>query len=243
MEKKLTGLSRRYAAALGKHLKQGPQASLSPALGLGRRAVGLGLETLDLARIHEQALATFELSNIKNGFTKLATVFFTAANIPIEETHRATRQGKADMSRIKESLDRRTEELAASQRRLQHGVARRKVMDAAAAKCGEDHKKSLEESLQLQKRLRQLTHRVMVAQEDERKSISRELQDEIAQTLLGINVRLLSLKQHARNSTNGFKEEIASTQRLVLKSAQSVRRVAREIGYQRESPDGASASP
>lgn len=83
----------------------------------------------------------------------------------------------------------------------------------------------------------------MVAQEDERKSISRELQDEIAQTLLGINVRLLSLKQHARNSTNGFKKEIASTQRLVLKSAQSVRRVAREIGYQRESPDGASASP
>jgi signal transduction histidine kinase len=242
MEKKLTGLSRRYAAALGKHLKQGPHASLSSALALGRQSVALGLETLDMARIHEQALATFQLSNIKNGFTKLAAVFFTAANIPIEETHRAARQGNAHMSRIKESLNRRTKELADSHRQLKHGVARRKVMDAAAAKCGEDHKKSLEESLQLQKRLRQLTHRVMVAQEDERKSISRELQDEIAQTLLGINVRLLSLKQHARNSTNGFKEEIASTQRLVLKSAQSVRRVAREIGYQPESPDGASAS-
>ena len=57
-----------------------------------------------------------------------------------------------------------------------------------------------------------------------------ELQDEIAQTLLGINVRLLSLKQEARNNTKGLKNEIASTQRLVVKSAKSVRRVAREFG-------------
>jgi len=35
------------------------------------------------------------------------------------------------------------------------------------------------------------------------------------------------LKQEARNNTKGFKNEIASTQQLVLKSAKSVRRVAR----------------
>ena len=58
----------------------------------------------------------------------------------------------------------------------------------------------------------------------------RELQNEIVQTLLGINVRLLSLKQEARNNTRGFKNEIASTQRLVVKSVQSVRNVAREFG-------------
>jgi hypothetical protein len=77
--------------------------------------------------------------------------------------------------------------------------------------------------------LRQLTHQVLAAQEDERKKISRELQDEIAQTLLGINVRLLTLKQEARSNTKGLKNEIASTQRLVLKSAKSVRRAAREF--------------
>jgi signal transduction histidine kinase len=82
----------------------------------------------------------------------------------------------------------------------------------------------LKESLQLQEGLRQLTHQVLAAQEDERKKISRELQDEIAQTLLGINVRLLSLKQEARTNTKGLKNEIASTQRLVVKSAKSVRR-------------------
>ena len=92
------------------------------------------------------------------------------------------------------------------------------------------HQKCLEESLELQKRLRQLTHQVLAAQEDERKKISRELQDEIAQTLLGINVRLLSLKQEARSNTKGLKNEIASTQRLVAKSARSVRQVGRKIG-------------
>ena len=137
---------------------------------------------------------------------------------------------KQKLIRLKEALDQRTEELAASNRQLQRGVVRRKVMEDAFEKRGQHHKKCLEESLQLQKRLRQLTHRVLATQEDERKSISRELQDEIAQTLLGINVRLLSLKQEARRNTKGFKTEIASTQRLVAKSARSVRRVAREFG-------------
>lgn len=222
--------SQKYEVALEKHLKQGPQTSLRAALELGREAVVLGLETLDLARIHEQALATFELSNIKNGFTKLAGIFFTEANTPIEETHRAARQTKTDLTKVMAKLGKRTEELAASNRQLQQGVIRRKVMEDNFAKRGEHHRKSLKESLELQKRLRQLTHRVLVAQEDERKKISLELQDEIAQTLLGINVRLLTLKQEARSNINGFKHELASTQRLVAQSARSVRQAGRKIG-------------
>jgi signal transduction histidine kinase len=216
--------------ALRKQLKQGPQASLQPALELGRQAVALGLETLDLARIHEQALVTLELSYSKNGFTKLAGIFFTEANTLIEETHRDARQTKVHLSRLMTKLGERTEELAATHRQLQRGVVRRKVMEDVAEKSGRHHNKCLEESLQLQKRLRQLTHRVLAAQEDERKNISRELQDEIGQTLLGINVRLLSLKQQSRSNTKGLKNEIASAQRLVVKSARSVRRVAREFG-------------
>ncbi|MGA2247347.1 MAG: hypothetical protein ABSH48_20340 [Verrucomicrobiota bacterium] len=38
----------------------------------GRPAVALGLETLDLARIHGHALATLELSDTKNVVRKLA---------------------------------------------------------------------------------------------------------------------------------------------------------------------------
>jgi signal transduction histidine kinase len=230
MKQKLNGLSQRYATALRKYLKQGASASLQPAFELGCRAVALGLETLELARIHERALVTLDLSKSKNGLWKRAEIFFTEAITPIVETHRAARQTKVHLSRLNKTLGQRTEELAATDRQLQRGVARQMAMKDAAGKSRVHHKKCLEESLALQKRLRQLTHQVLAAREDERKKISHELQDEIGQTLLGINVRLLSLKQEARNNTKGLKNEIASTQRLVLKSAKSVRRVAREFG-------------
>ena len=230
MKKELVGLSRRYVTALKKHLRQGPRANLRPALRLGRQAVACGLETLELARIHEQALVALKLASRKSGPLKRAELFFAEALTPIVETHRAARQSRARLSRLNDLLGLRTEELAASNRQIQRGVARRKVMEGNFAKSGKRHHKCLEESLRLQKRLRQLTHRVLAAQEDERTAISRELQDEIAQTLLGINVRLLSLKQEARSNIQGFQNEIASAQRLVVKSATSVRRVARELG-------------
>jgi signal transduction histidine kinase len=230
MKQKLIGLSRRYVTALRKHVRRGPRASLQPALSLGRQAVGLGLETLELARIHERAVATLELSKHKNGFIKRADLFFTEAIIPIVETHRAARQSKLQLNRLNDTLGRRTMELAATNRLLQRGIVRRKSVEAVLKISGEHYARLLKNSLQLQEGLRQLTHQVLVAQENERKKISRELQDEIAQTLLGINVRLLTLKQEARSNTKGLKNEIASTRQLVLKSAKSVRRAARQFG-------------
>ncbi len=229
MKQKLIQLSQRYATALRTHLKPGARASLQPALELGRQAVALGVETLELARIHERALNTLELTTSKNGFIQRAEIFFTEALTPIVETHRAARQNKTDLHRLKETLGRRTLELAVTNRQLKRGVLRRKRVEAALKKSGVHYTKLLKDSLHLQEGLRQLTHQVLAAQEEERKKISLELQDEVAQTLLGINVRLLSLKQESRNNTKGLKLEIASTQRLVAKSASSVRRAAREF--------------
>lgn len=230
MKQKLIRLSQRYAAALRVHLETGDRASLQPALEMGRQAVVLGVETLALARIHEHALTTVDLSSHKSGQLKQAEIFFTEAITPIVETHRAAQQDKTDLNRLKETLSRRTHELAASNRQLKRGVLRRRQVEIALKKSGVHYSKLLKDSLELQEGLRQLTHQVLAAQEDERKRISLELQDEVAQTLLGINVRLLSLKRESRVNTNGLKSEIASTQRLVAKSANSVRRVAREFG-------------
>jgi signal transduction histidine kinase len=148
---------------------------------------------------------------------------------PVVEVHRAARGRKIELKRLNQTLDRRRLELAATNRQLQRVIVQRKAMAAAAGKNGKQLDKSLKESLQLQIRLRQLTHRALTVQEDERKKISCELQDEIAQTLLGINVRLLSLKQQGRRNAKGLKNGLASTQRLVLKSARSVRQFAREL--------------
>lgn len=228
-KQKLIGLSQQYVTALRKHLNRDHRVNLQPAVKLGRRAVVLRLETLELARIHEQALTTLELSKSKNGLIKRAEIFFTEAITPIIETHRAARESKIELNRLNKTLSRRTAELASTNRLLQSGIARRMSVETALKKSCEHYAKLLKESVQLQESLRQLTHQVLAAREDERKKISRELQDEIAQTLLGINVGLLTLKQEARNNTKGLKNEIASTQRLVIKSAKSVRRVAREF--------------
>ncbi len=229
MKLNVNRLAQRYVTALRAHLQPGPRMGLRPALELGRQAVGFGVETLELARIHERALDRLKLTQSKDGLIQRAEVFFAEALAPIVATHRAARQSKTDLNRLRETLDRRTQELAVTNRQLKRGILRRKSVEAALKKSGVHYTRLLKDSLHLQEGLRQLTHQVLVAQEEERKKISLELQDEIAQTLLGINVRLLSLKQESRMNTKGLKLEIASTQRLVAQSAQSVRRVAREF--------------
>ena len=96
MIRKLTGLSRRYVAALRKYLKQGRRASLQPARRLGRQAMTYGLETLDLARIHEQILVTELLPSYsiskRSALMEEAEVFYTVAIIPIEKRHFSARQ-------------------------------------------------------------------------------------------------------------------------------------------------------
>jgi len=81
----------------------------------------------------------------------------------------------------------------------------------------------------LQGQLRLLSRQLLLAQEEERKKISRELHDEIAQTLTGINVRLAALKTEATTNTKGLQGKISSTQRMVERSVDIVHRFAREL--------------
>jgi signal transduction histidine kinase len=229
MKQKLIRLSRRYVAALRKHLAPGARTSQKPALALGRQAVVLELETLGLARIHEASLAVLNLTAGKKGLIKRAQHFFNEAIIPILETHQAARANRITLNRMNKMLGQFTGDLAATKRQLKQGIVRRITAETALKTAGMDYTRLLKESLTLQDGLQRLTHQVLTDQEDERKHISTELRDEIAQTLMGINVRLLSLKQCGRGDLNELKNQIANTQRLVLKSAKSVRRYAHEL--------------
>jgi signal transduction histidine kinase len=229
MKRKLKALSQQYQAALRKHLKQGPRASLHPAVALGRQAAALDLETLDMARIHGAAIATVEASTNRDGVIKRAGIFFTEAITPIEKTHRAALKASVRMRQLSRILGRRTVDLAASHRSLKQGIVQRKTVEQALKKSGKRSRELLQESRRLQKHLQRLTHQLLSAQEDKRKQVSRDLHDEIAQTLLGINVRLLTLKKEAALNAHGLKKEIVSTQRLVDKSVKSIKRFAREF--------------
>ena len=190
----------------------------------------LGIKTLELARVHEEALAKLNPSRSSKRLLVRAEIFFAAVNAVIKESRHATGETASKLKQIMASLRQRTEDLAASNRQLKTVLQGRKVMKNAFEQKAEVHQQCLEESLDLQKRLRQLTHKVLTAQEDERKKISHELQDEIAQTLLGINVRLRSLTKEGKSNNTGLKNNIASTRQLVARSVKAVRVVANRLG-------------
>ena len=164
--RKLSQLSRQYVSALRKHLEQGRQESLKPARGLGRQAVSLGLETLDVARIHEGALATMEASSSRDGIIERAEIFFAEAVTPIEKTHRAALEANARLTQANKTLCQRTVDLASSNRSLKQSSIRRKAAEESLKKSQRHSKKLLEESRRLQKHLRHLTQQILTAQED-----------------------------------------------------------------------------
>ena len=120
-------------------------------------------------------------------------------------------------------------ELAASRRQLKQEIAQRKSVEESLRKTEEHYGQLLEQSRQMQEQLRLLSRQLLLAQEEERKKISRELHDVVAQTLTGINVRLATLKKEAALDTKGIERNIARTQRLVERSVSIVHRFAREL--------------
>ncbi len=225
--------SKRYQAELQAYLKQRSRARLQRARGMGQQALDVGLQTLDMAKLHEQILVTKVLpgraAGKRTALIRQAGIFFTEAITPIEKIHRGSHEAAVHLNQIVEMLSQRTVELAASNVELQQEIAQRKAVETALKKSEHHYSKLLADSERLQEQLRQLSRQILSAQEDERKRISRELHDVIAQTLTGINVRLAALKKEAALNTKHLDRNIASTQRLVEKSVDIVHQFAREL--------------
>ncbi len=235
---KLNRLSGRYLAALRIHFEQGPQVDLEAAHELGTRAVAIGLETLDMARMHDLALVALILPDstavTRYDMATRAALFFTEAIAPIEKTHRLAVKAGASLEKLKATLARHALAIADSNRKLQLEITQRRAAGKAVEASVQKSAGLLEESRLLQKHLQAMARHLLTAQEDERRTMSLKLQDEIAQTLVGIQIRLLTLKKELSDSDQGFKKEIAITQRLVEKSVRIINRFAREFGIKNE---------
>ncbi len=233
MKLKLLHLTKLYRGALRKHLADGAASDLSTARRLGAQAVEMGLETLDLAKIHEQALLDMVLphhsTQASEGTIRHCVAFFAEVSTPMEETHRGAREANDHLKVMLETLTERTMELATSNEELKREISRRRLVEDSLRISEMTTSRLLKKSRQMQEDLRQLSRRLLFAQEEERRRISRDLHDIIAQTLTGIHMRLAALKLQSTASTRDLHQKIAITQRLVEKSVDIVHRFARDL--------------
>jgi PAS domain S-box-containing protein len=128
-----------------------------------------------------------------------------------------------------EEARRRLDVMTASNRKLEAEIVQRQAVETALKQSEREQTQLLEQSRSMQDQLRDLSRQVLQAQEDERKRISRELHDVIAQTLTGINVRLATLKKGAGRNLADFDRDIELTQKLVENSVNIVHQFAREL--------------
>ena len=152
-----------------------------------------------------------------------------ASRMKTEETRHATRTATARLKSIIGTLTQRTKELATSNEKLKREIAQRKSVEKSLRTSEQTTVQVLQKSRRMQEELRLLSRRLLSVQEEERKRISRELHDVVAQALTGINVRLSMLKTQSTADASDLHKKIATTQRLVLKSVEIVHRFARDL--------------
>jgi len=230
----LSRLSGRYLAALKIHVSQGCEAGFQAPQKLGNDAVVIGLETLDLAKIHDRALAALVIpgcsSKAREDLTRRAAAFFTEAILPIEATHSSSLAAVSDWDRLNATLKQRTQDLADSNRELQLQITGRKTSEDAFKNSELTSRQLLDDSLALEEHLQHMTRKRLSATEDGRKKMRLQLSDEIVQALLGIQLRMLALKGVIASHDEICTKEIALIQDLVETSSEIVNRLAHEFG-------------
>jgi len=220
---------------LEKHLQENsdgiPDSTITHRLGT--RTLKLGINLLGLAKIHLNSLTSLEkagLTTQENGEpNQQGSDFFNAVAEPLEEGRfKASKTGHQLSSTI-ETLRHHEEDLARSNKNLLAEITRLKEVENSLRTSEETASLLLGQAREMQDEMRSLSRRLITAQEDERRRISRELHDVIAQTLAGINVRLAVLRSQSVANNEDFHEKIEITERLVEQSVEIVHRFASDL--------------
>jgi PAS domain S-box-containing protein len=112
---------------------------------------------------------------------------------------------------------------------LNKEITRRKRIESDLQAHRKEQSRILRQARLQQKQLRDFSHRILHVQEEERKRISRELHDVIAQTLVSINMHLEVLSNGTDTIPKSLERKISKTQLLVEKSLKIVHDFARQL--------------
>lgn len=234
MNPELPHYERDYQAALDCFCKvAGGAPAQSTIARLGARAVRLGLPSAKVLDLHTHALLL--LLNQPGGkknqkfFLQRGTFFYSVLRAEIDALLPDQASPHRKLKRMVGTLLTRTDQLAASNKKLQHEIRQRKVGEKLKQQNEKATIELLKKSLLMEDELRRLSRRLLLVQEEERKKISRELHDVIAQALAGINVRLAGLQTKSAAAGKELHQKIADTRLLVQKVVEIVHRFARDL--------------
>jgi PAS domain S-box-containing protein len=121
------------------------------------------------------------------------------------------------------------EEMSSRNVKLKEEIVRRQQVEEDLRANRKAQSRLLRQSRLQQIQLRDLSHRILHAHEDERKRISRELHDVIAQTLVSINVHLAVLDLGGAASPETLQQQISKTQMLVEEAVKIVHDFALDL--------------
>jgi signal transduction histidine kinase len=219
VNKQARNLSVQYAVRLRGFLAQDEERFLTQAYELGRKLLRRGLGLLDLARIHQQALASCRFPSWPTGEKEralnAAESFLMAALAPFEAAHRGFREANLRLHQLNKALQHRNAQLAAITRELERSEQHYRELFGQARLMEED--------------LRNLSSQILHVQEEERGRLSRELHDEVGQALALMELNLALVKRNGAVEPTLLKQKIADTQHLLATTRESVHRFAREL--------------
>jgi signal transduction histidine kinase len=165
------------------------------------------MDVLDIARIHDQAMlvimgkSSVEAEHPPHQLSA-GGAFLLESLAAVEVQHEQTYQATCEA--------------------LKHG-------ELQLAQKSARYDELLAESRALQVQSQQLAHKILMAQEEERREISRELHDEVAQILAGVNVRLAALREIGALGHQSLEQSIHQTQLMIEESVDTVHRFARKL--------------
>jgi PAS domain S-box-containing protein len=128
-----------------------------------------------------------------------------------------------------EEAQSRLDVATATNSKLQLEIIRREAVEAALKQSEGNAQRLLRESIKMQRQLRNMSHRILQVQEEQRKEISRELHDQITQTLIGINIHMAAFAKAVKSDPRNVTQSAAPIRRLVIKAVETVHRFAQDL--------------
>ncbi len=184
-----------------------------------------------LERVMTSGEQVCEATLLRDDATSFWASFHGTPSSSVDGDEKWCRVAVSDITSLKQAQEaqRRLAALAAANAELRQEIVQRKAAEARLEQSKAEQYRLLKQSQEMHRELRLLSRQVISAQEEERKRISRELHDVIAQTLTSISVRLSGLKPETTRNPKGLERSIGRTQEEVVRAVDIVHRFAREL--------------